>query len=205
MLNKILIAVAALAAMGLGFWVSLSLDSTESVAPPPIREFHGSVLKTPRTIAVPKVFKDDGSVFTNADIQGHWTLVFFGYTHCPDICPTTLSVLAQTKKQAPENFPQVIFISVDPERDTVDMMGEYVQYFDPSFKGVTGEEKLIEALTLQLGSVYMQMPGSEDDENYLMDHSSAILALNPQGKLVAYINPPHTPENILKALEAIQK
>jgi len=207
MFNKILIVFAAIAAMGLGFWAATTLKSTdtESATGIPPRDFHGSLLATPRKIAIPALRKDDGTVFTNADMQGHWRLVFFGYTHCPDICPTTLNTLAQTKKQSPEDFPEVLFVSVDPQRDTVDILSEYIQYFDPSFKAVTGDKKLIQALTLQMSVVYMRMPGAKDDENYLMDHSSAILVLNTDGKLVAYINPPHTPENILKALAVIQK
>ena len=205
MFNKVLIVVVAIAAMGSGFWAASYLKSTDTDTPAtiPPRAFHGTLLSTPRKIAIPALSKDDGSVLTAADFQNHWTLVFFGYTHCPDICPTTLNAIAQSKKQAPEDFPNVLFVSVDPERDTVDMLGEYVQYFDPSFKGVTGDEKLIQALALQMSSVYMRMPGTKD-ENYLMDHSSAILALNPEGKLVAFINPPHTPENILKALKSIR-
>lgn len=207
MFNKILFVIIAITAMGLGFWAASNLKSTEpdtASATPPI-PFHGSLLSTPRKIAIPALIKDDGSVLTSEDFQNRWTLVFFGYTHCPDICPITLNAIAQTKKQAPEGFPDVLFVSVDPERDTVDMLAEYVQYFDPSFKAITGDEKLIQALALQMSTVYMRMPGSGEDENYLVDHSSAILVLNPEGKLVAYINPPHTPENILKALEYIQK
>lgn len=207
MLNKILIIAVAIAAMALGFWTASNLKSTNTgtATSVPPSAFHGTLLSTPRKIAAPALIKDDGSTLTNKDIQNHWSLVFFGYTHCPDICPTTLNVIAQAKKQSPDNFPEVLFVSVDPERDTVDMLGEYVQYFDSSFRGVTGDEKLIQALTLQMGSVYMRMPGSKDDENYLMDHSSAIMAINPEGKLAAYINPPHTPDNIIKALEAIQE
>jgi len=206
MTNKILIIVAAIAAMALGFWAASNLKSTEAekVTAIPPSAFHGTVLATPRKIAAPALIKDDGSVFTNDDIQNHWTLVFFGYTHCPDICPTTLNTIAQAKKQAPEDFPNVLFVSVDPERDTPEMLGGYVQYFDPSFKAVTGDKKFIQALSLQMSTIYMRTPSAKDNENYLMDHSSAILAINPEGKLVAFINPPHTPENILKALKSIK-
>lgn len=202
--NNTLIVVAAIVAMALGFWAASSFKPTDSVTAIPPADFHGTVLSTPRKIAVPALSKDDGSILTGMDIQNHWTLVFFGYTHCPDICPTTLNVIAQAKKKSPDNFPNVLFVTVDPKRDTLDILGEYVKYFDPSFKGVTGDGKLIQALSLQMSSVYMRMPGSKNDENYLMDHSSSILALNPEGQLVAFISPPHTPENILKALKSIR-
>lgn len=205
MSNKTLIIVAAMVAMALGIWVASSIRPPDNGPTPHAADFHGSMLSTPRNITVPALLKDDGSVFTVSDLQNHWTLMFFGYTHCPDVCPTAMNTLAQAKKKSPVGFPEVIFVSVDPERDTVDIVGEYIQYFDPSFKAVTGDEKLIEALTLQMSAVYMRMPGtSSDDENYIVDHSSAIMALNPEGKLIAYINPPHTPESILQALVSIK-
>ena len=205
MKTKVLIFIAATASMMLGFWASskLQLGNTDAITSQ-VMPFQGTVLSTPRKLAIPDLIKDDGSVFSATDLQDHWTLVFYGYTHCPDVCPTTMNVLAQAKKKSPVDFPEVIFISVDPERDTVDTLGEYVQYFDPSFKGVTGDGKRIEALALQMGSVFMKAPG-QDDENYIMDHSSSIIVLNPRGNLAAFISAPHTPENILKALRAIQE
>ena len=119
-----------------------------------------------------------------------------------------MGVLAQTKKIALADnqlFPEVFFISVDPDRDKVEMLAEYVQYFDKDFIGVTGDDSLIKALTLQMSVVYMKMAASDasSESDYLVDHSSALLLLNPDGKLVAFMNPPHEPKIILKDLQKV--
>ena len=167
--NKSLIVITAVIAMSAGFGLSLLLQGDNEEVLESIKEqaneralaearkifspIQGTILSPARKITVPALVKDDGSVFTLDDLTGHWSLLFFGYTHCPDICPTTMGVVAQAKKIATENnhlFPQVIFISVDPERDKVEMLSEYVQYFDKDFIGVSGDEKLIKALLLSL-------------------------------------------------------
>ena len=199
--KRITITVIALGAMVAGFWLATILKNTGGDAPP----IQGAVLDTPRQIAVPQLTKDDGQPFTAADLQGRWTLVFFGYTSCPDICPMTMNVLAEAKRQATGEFPQVVLVSVDPERDAVDMIGEYVRYFDPDFIGVTGEDRMIQALALQLSVVYMKMPGTSGDENdYLVDHSSSILLINPEGQLAAFLKAPHTPVGINEAVAVVK-
>jgi protein SCO1/2 len=201
MKSKIIIIVFALIALAAGFGVSLLLSKNPEQGHVQIQ---GSVLPVPRQIAVPDLVKHDGTAFTNADIQGNWTLVFFGYTHCPDICPTTMAVLAQAKKKAEGPFPNVMMVSVDPERDTVELLREYVKYFDPAFIGVTGDEKMIQALTIQTSVVYMKMEGaSGKKEDYLVDHSSQILLINPEGQLAAFLMAPHSPQSILDSVNAV--
>lgn len=221
MLNKqnLIVAVVALTAMSAGFWLSMMQDEATASAKSDTHEaalaearknyspIQGSILSPARKISVPALTKDNGTTFTNNDINGHWSLLFFGYTNCPDICPVTLNVVAGAKKLALANnqvFPEVIFISVDPERDKVEILGEYVQYFDKDFVGVTGDEKLIKALTLQMSVAYMKMKSAESqDSNYVVDHSSALLLLNPEGKLAAFMNPPHEAELILKDFQTV--
>lgn len=221
--SNIIIAVAAAAAMSAGFWYSSMLDNNAKelaiskeqalvTARAKFSPIQGSILSPARKIAVPALTKDNAEVFTLDDLTGHWSILFFGYTHCPDVCPITLGVTAQAKKIAEGNneaFPQVVFISVDPERDKIEMLGDYVQYFDKDFIGVTGEANLIKALTLQMSVVYMKMANeggddvSDDTSGYLVDHSSALLLLNPEGKLVAFLNPPHDAATILKDIETV--
>jgi len=224
--NNSLIIVAALTAMSAGFWLaSMQSDSNErnarekalAEARQNFSAIQGSILSPTRKIAVPALSKDNGDTFTIDDISGHWSLLFFGYTHCPDICPITLGVTAQAKQLAlaeSKDFPQVIFISVDPARDKLENLGEYVQYFDRDFIGVTGEEDLIKALTLQMSVVYMKVSdsstsdGSRPDEkvsdNYLVDHSSALLLINPEGRLAAFLNPPHDAHTIVKDIQTVR-
>jgi protein SCO1/2 len=218
--NKSIIVIAAVTAMSAGFWFSsIQQSNNKETAESVKQEAHdealaearkkfspiqGAILSPARKISVPTLTKDDGDAFTQNDLAGHWSLIFFGYTHCPDVCPITMGVAAQAKKLALANnqeFPEVFFISVDPDRDKVEILAEYVQYFDKDFVGVTGDESLIKALTLQMSVVYMKM--SSSDENYVVDHSSALLLLNPEGRLAAFMNPPHDPKVILKDLEKV--
>ena len=226
--NKSLVVITAVIAMSAGFWLSLLLQGDNEEILENVKEqaneralaearknfspIQGTILSPARKIAVPALVKDDGSVFTLDDLTGQWNLLFFGYTHCPDICPTTMGVVAQARKIAIANnhlFPQVFFVSVDPERDKVEMLAEYLQYFDKDFIGVTGDKDLIKALTLQMSVVYMIMPLDDNlkagsaDSAYLIDHSAALLLLNPEGKLVAFFNPPHDPKTILKDIKTV--
>ena len=216
--HHVIIAVAAVAAMSAGFWLSSmyqkSLDndssSQEEKALADARSnyspIQGTILSPARKIVVPALIKDSGQKFTHDDLTGQWHLLFFGYTHCPDICPVTMGVVAQAKKAATainHMFPQVFFVSVDPERDKLEMLTEYVQYFDKDFIAVTGDKDLIKALALQMSVVYMQMPADADTDGYVIDHSAALLLINPEGELVAFLNPPHDPETILKDFQTV--
>lgn len=200
--TRSLIVVAALLAMAAGYWLSSSLLLSGKQPQPDIQ---GAILEPPRQIAVPELTRHDGQPFGNTDLKGDWTLIFFGYTSCPDICPMTMNVLAEAKKKAGAGFPRVVMVSVDPQRDTLTTLGEYVHYFDEDFTGVTGDEKMIQALTLQMSVVYMKMPGASGNENdYLVDHSSAVLLINPQGQLAAFLNGPHTPASINESIRKVR-
>lgn len=222
--SKPSIVIAAAIAMSAGIWLSTVLQTNDetSVAELKDREIQearnkfspiqGNILTPARKVMIPALTKDDGEPFSLADLTGQWHFLFFGYTNCPDICPVTMGVLAQAKKIATANnhmFPGVIFISVDPERDRVEMLADYVQYFDKDFIGVTGDKDLIKALTLQTSVVYMKMPADGDSSNasgdsgYLVDHSSAVLLFNPEGRLVAFFNAPHDPQTMLKDFQTV--
>jgi len=132
--------------------------------------------------------------------------MFIGYTHCPDVCPTTLTTLQQTAKLMREQqleLPHVVFVSIDPARDTTEKLASYVSYFDKEFLGVSGETAELNKLTTSLAVYYAKAAGSSGDMNkddYLMDHSAALMLINPQGQLQAYLNPPHSPEKIIEAV-----
>jgi protein SCO1/2 len=192
---------AAIIAMVVGFFVSFSLNSPDSVIDSDIQ---ATVLVPARKIILPELVKDNGSALSEQDVQGNWTLVFFGYTNCPDICPTTLNTLAEAKKKAEREFPKVLFVSVDPERDSINKLGEYVRYFDPDFYAATGTSEMLKSLSMQMSVVFMKAPGaSGEDQDYLVDHSSSIILLNPKGELHAFLGAPHSPASILKSVSAI--
>ncbi len=199
--KKLAVVLFAVIAMAAGFWLATQLTQPAQQSYPQIQ---GSFVNPPRQIAVPELIRHDGEAFTNEDLKGQWTLVFFGYTHCPDICPITMNVLAAAKQKATADFPQVMLISVDPQRDSIELLADYVHYFDPEFIGVTGDEKMIQALTLQTSVVYMKVPGASGKENdYLVDHSSSILLINPEGQLAAFLKAPHTPSSILDSVAKV--
>lgn len=138
---------------------------------------------------------EQGKVFSSAGLRGHWSLMFFGYTNCPDFCPTTLTTLAAMQKRlraakAPI-LPQVIFVSVDAKRDTPEQLSRYVPYFDPEFVGLTAADQAhIEAVAKKLGvGVTIQ---TASGGNYTVDHSAAIFVLDPDGRLTAILTGPFT-------------
>lgn len=206
--NIYLLVIAGSFALAAGFWMSSAQKQPETSTSlaEQVAGFHGTVLPVARQLAIPELRKTDNTAFTVADLSGHWSLLFFGYTSCPDICPTTMAMLVAAKQKSDETFPQVYFVSVDPQRDELAKLADYVKYFDQDFIGISGSEKMLGALALQTSVVFMKMPAEAGSENdYLMDHSSALLLVNPQAQLVAFINPPHTADSILKAIRVITK
>ena len=155
-----------------------------------------------------KLVDHAGRSFDNADLKGHWSLLFFGYTHCPDVCPTTLSTLNQVVQSyqgsAKTDAPQVVFVSVDPERDSPAKLRQYVEYFNPKFTGVTGNPDALDKLTRALGILHMRLPNSKNDHGYLVDHSAYILLIDPQGALTALFSAPHRPALITADLRRLR-
>jgi protein SCO1 len=153
----------------------------------------GTLLAPGQELADFSLIDQHGRVFGSANLRGHWSLLFFGYTNCPDFCPTTLTTLAAMQKRlraakAPV-LPQVIFVSVDAKRDTPAQMAKYVPYFDPEFIGLTAaDQPSIEAVAKRLGVGVIIQPAS--DGNYTVDHSGAIFVLNPDARLTAILTGP---------------
>jgi protein SCO1 len=128
----------------------------------------------------------DGTTVTDATYRGKWLLVFFGYTFCPDTCPTTLMEIAGAlEKLGPDATRlQPIFITVDPERDTPDVMGKYTEAFDPRIVGLTGSSQQIAAVEQAYGAYSEHHKTGAGDEDYLVDHSTYLYIMDPQGKFV---------------------
>jgi protein SCO1 len=149
-----------------------------------------------------------GNAFDLARLKGKWSFLFFGYTHCPDVCPVTLEVLKNAARlmrqgsSTPQDI-QIAFVSVDPERDTKQHLREYLAYFDTTFLGVTGSKDKLDALTKQLGILYFT--GKADAEgNYLVDHTASVLLIDPRGHLVAVFGAPHEAEEMAARFEKIR-
>jgi protein SCO1/2 len=155
----------------------------------------GSAISPSRALPDFSLIDDHGRTFAPSDLRGHWTMMFFGYTNCPDFCPTTLSTLAaldrRLKASGAPVRPRIIFMSVDAKRDTPAQLAKYVPYFDPDFVGVTAAtQPQIEALAAKLGVGVIITP--RPDGSYSVDHSGAIFVVNPQGRLTAILTGPFT-------------
>lgn len=175
------------------------------VRPPALQ--HATLLPEAKTVQTFRLSDHRGRPFTPENLQGHWTLLFFGYTHCPDVCPTTLQTLAGALRRLDEagdtvTLPQVVFVSVDPARDSRERLAGFVSYFNPDFIGVTGEPAQIERLTRPLGILYAK---AGDGTDYLVDHSAAIVLFDPSGRYRALFNVPHDPAAIAADFQAIRR
>jgi protein SCO1/2 len=162
---------------------------------PPLALASGTILTPARPLADFSLIDNQGRSFGSANLRGHWSLMFFGYTDCPDYCPTTLTTLAVLEKQlraaktvAP---PQVIFVSVDAKRDTPAQLNQFVPNFDPEFIGLTAaSQPAIEALAKKWGiAVNIQYAANG---NYIVDHSAEIFVIDPAGNLAAILTGPFT-------------
>jgi protein SCO1/2 len=164
--------------------------------PPPVELTTGSLLSPPRQLPDFSLIDQGGRAFGNANLQGHWSFMFFGYTHCPDFCPTTLTTLAAlSKRLRAENalVPQVIFVSVDAKRDTPQQLEKYVPYFDPQFIGLTAaDQPTIESVARRMGVAVAIQPPAGQDGNYTVDHSAQVFVFDPRGKLAAVLSGPFT-------------
>ena len=146
-----------------------------------------------------------GTNVTEQIFQDRWSLVFFGYTHCPDICPMTLSVVKEAIDSISIELakqPQVMFITVDPVRDTTDHLNKYLAYFDPNFIGITGDVNRLSKWASSMG-VMFERHDQNDKEHYSVDHSSSIFLIGPQGKIRALLNAPLDVNTIVSDYETI--
>ena len=164
----------------------------------------GTYLPQARQIPDFSLTRDDGEPFDKSQLMGQWSVIFVGFTHCPDVCPNTLGLLKTVNKKlkAQKQNLQVVFLSVDPERDNIDALKRYVDFFDPDFVGATGENEELEKLGKGVGFVYMKTPGSSA-ENYNMDHSAALILVNPKAQVAGYITPPLKLDELIDDFSAL--
>ena len=136
----------------------------------------------------------DGAPVDEGFLEGRWTLAFFGFTHCPDVCPITLQVMKEVVTELESRGAEpmrVAFFTVDPKRDTPERMAEYVAFFDEDFVGVTGEVADVHALTSALGIVAAFTANESDPQDYGVDHTASMLLIDPELRVRAKFNPPH--------------
>lgn len=198
--RALIMALVAVAALLAGLIVARGLleDAVQLQA--------ASIYPEARAIEPFELVDAAGNPFTERDLQGNITLLFFGFTNCPDICPDTLSVLARAMEKLEamrmDTRPDVVFISVDPQRDAGKTMQDYVDYFDPEFRAVTGEDRALGALTGQVGAMFVRHSPDESGY-YAVDHSGMIVIVDGQGRMIGRFPPASDADAIAADLFAL--
>jgi len=165
-----------------------------NIAPPSADRQTQHVSLYPQARALPdfQLIDHNNQPFTSAKLIGHWSLVFVGYTYCPDICPTTLADLKNVYpelQKIPTDSPiQVILLSVDPKRDTSERLNDYINFFHSDFIAVSGEHSQLFPLVRAMGMMY-SMSESTDNPNYLVDHSSSVVVVSPKAQVIGRFKP----------------
>lgn len=181
-----LILIVAFAA-GLGLWLLSQSFGGAANATVAITRY-----PAPRAVDDFQLTRSDATPLTRADLKGHWNLIFFGFTNCPDICPNTLGVLKQVRAQLAAagmaDRIRIHFISVDPQRDQPETLGRYAAFYDPAIVAATGSDEELTRLTRSLGVMYTREPPR--DGNYSVDHSASVVVVDPQAQLVGLFRPP---------------
>lgn len=188
----LLVVIAVAAALGL--WASQRfLARPAAPALPAVKAV--TLMPTPRPLPPFTLQQAGGKPLRADDLRGHWTLVFIGFTHCPDVCPTTLAQLAGAQKQwaalPPAQRPRLLFVSVDPERDSPELVAQYAHAFHPDTLAATAPLPQVEAFARALSLVFMKVPGkSGQADDYTLDHSAALVLLDPQVRMAGVVQPP---------------
>ena len=188
--------------LGIGFYFAGYYQSQTRPA------IQGLLWPDPKQLQTFAAIDQSGQMFGIDRLQGRWSMLFFGYTHCPDVCPLTLAVLNDLNKQlqgsAAARDLQVIFVTLDPERDTTKRLQEYVGYFNPAFIGLGGTIDQIMSLAGQVGAFYMYGDKSATGD-YVVDHTAAVFLIDPRGRLVAIFSSPHQVDSIRERYKMIRE
>ena len=166
---------------------------------------HGAVLfDTPRPLARQQLQDQDGDAFDGSGFAGRWNVLFFGFTHCPDVCPTTLALLAEVAARLPADAalaPRFWLVTVDPERDTPALLAPYVRHFDPRFGTLGGDPQAVQrfAAALSVPFARSDLPAG----GYTMDHSANLLLIDPLGRFAGFVTPPLERERLVRLLAVL--
>lgn len=200
----IVLILAGLAALGAGVGSYIAQQYARQADIP-----MGLLWPNPKEFPDVTLYDHKADDFGRAQFEGHWSLVFFGFTHCPDICPNTMATLERLQRRLveqgiDEKRLQIVFISVDPQRDDPQRLSNYVTYFDKDFIGASGNKESIDQLTRSMGAVY-HIGGADAQDNYQVDHSASIFLFSPRARLVSIFTTPHEVEPMSERFMAIHE
>jgi protein SCO1/2 len=205
---SIMMTTVALAAMLAGVWLAASdrkNDSRAMLLPDRVM----TLFPDPKPLTAFVLTDHQNRVFDLSRLKGKWSFLFFGFTHCPDVCPTTLAILARVRDNIAKSTVgaeavQFIFVSVDPNRDTAGKLSQYVTYFHTTFLGVTGNDAQIGNLAGQLGAAY-QVAFTPGIENYPVYHTATVFLVDPRARYHAMFTPPLDAESISRRFEVLRE
>ncbi|MBF0143716.1 MAG: SCO family protein [Magnetococcales bacterium] len=182
-----------------------------AIPPPPTETAADGALIPTRNLVDFHLTDQEGKDFTLADFRDRWTLIFCGYTNCPDVCPTTLGLMGEAlalleRMPGPPGNIQGLFLSVDPKRDTLERIREYTGYFHPRLRGATGTPEEIAGFTRQLGATFLIKPPETPDnpDDYAVTHGSSVYFVDPQGRLRDLLPAPREPSEIVERLRQLK-
>ena len=210
---KIRIAIFAVIILILGgaYWYAVQTGS-DRLSPQELKALGLVELEIPTEIGELELLDHQAADFGSEDLKGKWTYAFFGYTHCPDICPITMSLLRETEEQLNETTSSEVlkqfrgmFVSVDPSRDDVETVREFISHFSPNFVGVTGPEANIKQFADTVGVGFSRMGSSTSTLEYLVEHQGHIVIFSPDGFCYGYIKPPHDPTQLARIFRYLVK
>ncbi|MGH8439328.1 MAG: SCO family protein [Pseudomonas sp.] len=204
--QKTVFILVALVAVILGLTVNKALNGRSEGNPTELIDAGIILLPQSRTVPSIEMTDEKGQTVAVDELKGKWSLLFFGYTFCPDICPTTLAQLRQVKSELPKEAVerlQVVLVSIDPNRDTPAQLQQYLGYFDKDFRGLTGSldnlQKLANALSIPF------IPADTSKPNYTVDHSGNLALLGPDGKQRGFIRAPFNNQKLVAQLPGLVK
>lgn len=200
MLKAIVYGVISLCLMAAGFAVYYYQSAPHAKVSPDVAVLYG----TPRQVADYTLIDANAQTVQTQAWQGRWKLLYFGFTFCPDACPTALSDMRHVKSLlADDDLPLDFgFISVDPARDSAERLKQYMEYFDAEIRAYSGSKQVLDELTRNVGVVY-KIRDEGDQQNYLVDHSTFFVLLNDKVQVQAILRLPHDAEQIAQALRVI--
>lgn len=195
------VILLALAGLFSGIFVGQHMNFKKKID---VADFHGTYLENPRPVNQFSLMGTDQQSFDNSSLQGKWTLMFFGFTNCGFLCPTTMAELAKMYRiledKGVKALPRVVMVSIDPERDDQEKLKHYVASFHPAFYGARGDEAAISSIAREMGIAYAKIieKNNPDPKIYDVQHSGAVMLFNPQGELNAFFTTPHHADLLAK-------
>ncbi len=198
-----IVAVAAITAIfSAYYWLEGSGPSRQMPA-----SLQGVLWPEPKPLPAVELVDHRNSPMSREQFEGKWTFLFFGYTSCPDVCPTTLAIMQQAVEQLKQASDlrapsQVVFVSVDPNRDTPERISSYVNHFNPEFIGATGTKSAIDSFTRELFVLY-EMAESRGADDYDINHTASVLLIDPRARMVGRFSPPHIPDQMVEQFKQL--